>query len=128
MKRNIRLIIVAIITMMSLSSCASMLPARFDALATNVERHGDNYTIHQWERKNDKFKALCHEYKEHFTEYTRSERSRIHNSMATYVKSAAKSGVVTVADTVTEIANQISELFEDAKAFFQSLGFGKNKE
>lgn len=128
MKKIARLLLIAIVAMLSFSSCASMLPARFDSLATNVEKHGDNYTLRQWERKNDKFKGLCQEYKENFPKYTRTQRSRIHNSMATYVKSAAKTGAITVADAVSEISNQITEMVEDAKVLFESLGLGKKKE
>lgn len=128
MKRTARLIVIALISVLSLSSCASMLPARFDSLATNVERNSDNYTLRKWEKKNAKFKSLCGEYKENFPRYTRSERSRIHNSMATYVKTAAKSGVVTVADMVSEVSTQITEMVEDAKVLFESLGLTKKKD
>lgn len=128
MKRTARLLLIAIVAMLSLSSCASMLPARFDSLATNVERNGENYTLRKWEKKNAKFKGLCQEYKENFPKYTRSERRRIHSSMATYVKSAAKTGATTVADTVTEITSQITDMVEEAKAMFESLGLGRKKD
>jgi len=117
----------AIIAVSALSSCASTLPARFDSFATNVERRADNYSLKDWERKNDKFQNLCAEYKENYKMYTTSEKRRIYESMATYVKAAGKSGVIAVSDTVSAITEQITSFISDAKEFLETLGikFGK---
>lgn len=118
----------AIITIMSLSSCASTLPQRFDMFSTNVERHADHYSPKTWERKNEKFKSLCNEYKENYKIYSSADRRSIHSSMATYVKAAGKSGINAVIDAVSDMTYQISTLVEDAKAFFEGLGFGKKNK
>ncbi|MCQ2147734.1 MAG: hypothetical protein MJZ16_09490 [Bacteroidales bacterium] len=127
MRRIITLLLTAIIAVSALSSCASTLPARFDSFATTVERRADNYSLKDWQRKNDKFKDLCAEYKDNHRMYTTSEKRRIYESMATYVKAAGKSGVIAVTDTVSAIGEQITSFIADAKEFFESLGirFGR---
>ena len=121
MKRLLRFILIATISVLSLSSCASMLPARFDSLANNVERNGENYTLRKWEKKNAKFKSLCAEYKDNFSKYTRTERRRIHGDIMTYAKTAAKTGAITVTDMVSEVAEEITEMVQEAKEFLDSL-------
>lgn len=128
MRRKLTLIICAVLTALALSSCASTLPARFNSFANTVERRADTYTPKQWERKNDRFVSLCNEYKENFKTYSASDRRTIHNSMAKYAKSAAKSGVITIVDIVDEITQQITSLVDDAKALFESLGIGSKKK
>ena len=125
MKRFILLITVAVIGAMSLSSCATMLPTRFETFANNVENNSDNYNLRKWERKNAKFLSLCEQYKDNFTLYSGPQRRKIHSSMATYAKTAAKSGVITVTDVVSDITDQIGGLVEDAKTLFEELGLKK---
>lgn len=127
MRRKLTLIICAVLSAIALSSCAPSLPARFDTFATNVEKRSDSYSLKTWERKNEKFKKLCDEYKQNYKSYSSAERRSIHNSMATYAKTAAKSGVIAIGDAVEEIAEQISSMIEDAKSLFESLGLGKKK-
>jgi len=115
----------AIVVAMSLSSCAASLPTRFEMFASNVEKHADNYSPKTWERKNEKFKSLCNEYKENYKQYSTNERRSIHNSMATYVKAAGRSGINTIIDVVSDLTTQISTFVEDAKAFFEGLGLGR---
>ena len=55
MKRTCLLLLTAVICIMSLSSCATTLPTRFDAFATGVENNSENYSLRKWERKNAKF-------------------------------------------------------------------------
>lgn len=121
----ILLLATAVVCMMGLSSCATMLPQRFDTFATNVENNSENYNLRKWERKNAKFLTLCDQYKDNFALYSGPQRRKIHNSMATYVKSAAKSGVITVTDTVSEIAEQVGNMVEEAKVLFEELGLKK---
>lgn len=125
MKRTVLLLLIAVIGIMSLSSCATTLPTRFDSFASSVESNSDNYSLRKWERKNAKFISLCEQYKDNFTLYSGPQRRKINNSIATYVKSAAKSGVVTVTDAVTGLADQISNLMDGAKALFEELGLKK---
>lgn len=113
--------------MMSLSSCATMLPSRFDTFANNVETNSDNYNLRKWERKNAKFLNLCEQYKDNFALYSGPQRRKIHNSIATYVKTAAKSGVITVTDTVSEVTESIGNLVDEAKALFEELGLRKKQ-
>ena len=127
MKRFIILLLTAVIGALSLSSCATMLPSRFETFSSNVENNSDNYTLRKWERKNQKFGRLCGEYKDNFVRYSASDRHRINSSMASYVKSAAKSGVTTVTDAVTELTGQFNDLINEAKELFDNLGIGKKK-
>lgn len=125
MKKAIAILIAAILGMMSMSSCSTMLPSRFESFSQGVENNSDNYNLRKWERKNDKFKELCTEYKDNFTLYTASERRKIDNSIVKYVKTAAKSGAVTITDTVSEVIDQIQSIVEDAKSLWEELGFKK---
>ena len=125
MKRTCILLLTAVIGIMSLSSCATMLPTRFETFANNVENNSDNYNLRKWERKNHKFLNMCEQYKDNFSLYSGPQRRKIHNSMATYAKSAAKSGVITVTDVVSDITEQIGGLVEDARAIFEELGLKK---
>lgn len=128
MKRTGLLLLTAVICIMSLSSCATTLPTRFDAFATGVENNSENYSLRKWERKNAKFINLCEQYKDNFTLYSGPQRRKINNSIATYAKSAAKSGVVTVTDVVSEITDQISNIVDGAKALFEELGLKKKAD
>lgn len=127
MKRTLIILFVAVISLMSLSSCSTMLPERFTSFSESVENNADNYNLRKWERKNDKFKEMCAEYKENFTLYSASERRKIDNAIVKYVKAAAKTGVITVTDTVSEVIEQIQSIVEDAKALWAELGFKKKK-
>lgn len=128
MKRTIVIIIAAIIGMMSLSSCSTMLPERFESFSESVENNAENYNLRKWERKNDKFKEMCAEYKENFTLYTLSDRRKIDNAIVKYVKAAAKTGAITITDTVSEVIEQIQGIVEDAKALWAELGFKKKNK
>ena len=125
MKRTCILLLTAVIGIMSLSSCATMLPTRFETFANNVENNSENYNLRKWERKNQKFLNMCEQYKDNFSLYSGPQRRKIHNSMATYAKSAAKSGVITVTDVVSDITEQIGGLVEDARTIFEELGLKK---
>lgn len=125
MKRIIITIIAAVIGMMALSSCSTMLPSRFESFSNNVENNCEDYNLRQWERKNDKFKEMCAEYKENFSLYSISDRRKIDNSIVKYLKSAAKTGAITVTDAVSEVIEQIKGICEDAKALWEELGFKK---
>lgn len=127
MRRIALLFITLVVCMMSLSSCATMLPSRFDTFATNVENNSENYNLRKWERKNAKFLSLCEQYKNNFALYSGPQRRKIHSSMATYVKSAAKSGVITVNDAISEITEGIGNMVEDAKVLFEELGLKKKQ-
>lgn len=127
MKRIIILLLTAVIGALSLSSCSTMLPSRFETFSSNVENNGDNYTLRKWERKNQKFGKLCGEYKSNFLRYSANDRHRINSSVASYVKSAAKSGVTTVTDAVTEITGQFNDLVDEARELLENLGLGKKK-
>ena len=59
--------------------------------------------------------------------YSGPQRRKIHNSIATYVKTAAKSGVITVTDTVSEVTESIGNLVDEAKALFEELGLRKKQ-
>lgn len=120
--------IILLIAVFTLSSCATMLPARFETFSNNVEKHADNYTIRKWQRKNDRFKSMCYEYKANYVRYTRAQRRKINESMVSYAKSAARAGVLNVADTVSEITESIGSIVEDAKALFEEIGIGKNRK
>ena len=128
MKRTLILILTVVIAALSLSSCSTMLPARFETFANSVENNSDSYTLRKWERKNDKFKSLCNEYKSNFTRYSAADRRKIHSAMATYVKAASKSGIVTVTDAVSDIAGEVSSLIDEAKTFFSNLGLKLGKK
>lgn len=125
MKKSIVILIAAILGMMSLSSCSTMLPSRFESFSQGVENNADNYSLRKWEKKSEKFKELCAEYKENFTTYTAAERRKIDNSIVRYVKTAAKSGAVTITDAVGEVIDQIQNVVEDAKSLWAELGFKK---
>lgn len=125
MKRSALKILCIMFAVMCLSSCATMLPSRFESFSSNVENNSDNYNLRKWERKNKKFLNLCEQYKDNFTLYSGPQRRNINNSIATYVKSAAKSGVITVTDALSDIAGQLSGLVEEAKGLFEELGLKK---
>ncbi|MDO5443228.1 MAG: hypothetical protein Q4G10_06110, partial [Bacteroidia bacterium] len=65
---------------------------------------------------------------DNFTLYSGTQRRKINNSIASYVKTAAKSGVVTVTDAITGLTDQISNLVDGAKALFEELGLKKKVE
>lgn len=125
MKESGLKLLIIMVAVMSLSSCATMLPSRFESFASNVENNSDNYNLRKWERKNHKFINLCEQYKDNFALYSGPQRRKIHSSMATYVKSAAKSGVITVTDALGDITGQISDLVDEAKVLFEELGLKK---
>lgn len=128
MKRTAIFFIALVVCMMSLSSCATMLPQRFETFSNNVENNSENYNLRKWERKNAKFLSLCEQYKDNFALYSGPQRRKIHSSMATYVKSAAKSGAVTITDALSDITEQIGGLVEDAKALFEEIGLKKKSQ
>lgn len=128
MKRILVILLAAVICAMSLSSCSTMLPSRFESFSETVEKNADNYNLRKWERKNDKFKEMCAEYKDNFTLYSASDRRKIDNSIVKYVKTAAKTGAITITDTVSEVIEQIQGIVEDAKALWEELGFKKKNK
>lgn len=128
MKKTIVILIAAIIGMMSMSSCSTMLPSRFESFSQGVENNAENYNLRKWERKNEKFKDLCAEYKDNFTLYSASERRKIDNAIVKYVKAAAKTGAITITDTVGEVVNQLQNIVSDAKALWEELGFKKKNK
>lgn len=128
MKKTIVILIAAVIGLVSLSSCSTMLPERFESFSEGVENNAENYNLRKWERKNDKFKEMCAEYKENFTLYTLSDRRKIDNAIVKYVKAAAKTGAITITDTVSEVIEQIQGIVEDAKALWAELGFKKKSK
>lgn len=128
MKRTIVIIIAAIISMMSFSSCSTMLPERFEAFSEGVADNGENYNLRKWERKNEKFKDMCAEYKENFTLYSSSERRKIDNAIVKYVKAAAKTGAITITDAVSEVIEQIQGIVEEAKELWTELGFKRKSK
>ena len=128
MKRTIIILFAAVIGMMSLSSCSSMLPSRFETFSENVENNGENYNLRKWEKKNDKFKDMCAEYKNNFALYSATDRRKINNSIVKYVKAAARTGAITVTDAVSEVIDQVKGISEDAKALWEELGFKKKSK
>lgn len=114
--------------MMSMSSCSTMLPSRFETFSQNVENNGENYNLRKWEKKNDKFKGLCAEYKDNFALYSAADRRKIDNSIVKYVKAAAKTGAITVTDAVSEVIDQVKGIGEDARALWEELGFKKKNK
>lgn len=122
MKRITIILLTSVICMMSLSSCATMLPSRFEAFSDGVENHADNYNLRKWEKKNAKFMDLCDEYKDNFTMYSPSQRRKINSSISKYVKTAAKSGVTTATDLINDAVESVSNMLDDAKALFEELG------
>lgn len=128
MRRTITILIAALIGVMSLSSCSTMLPSRFEAFSEGVENNAENYNLRKWERKNDKFKDLCAEYKENFTLYSVSDRRKIDNAIVKYIKAAGKTGVITVTDAVSEVMEQIQSIAKDAKSLWEELGFKKKTQ
>ena len=128
MKRTIIILIAAVTGMMSMSSCSTMLPSRFETFSQNVENNGENYNLRKWEKKNDKFKGLCAEYKDNFALYSAADRRKIDNSIVKYVKAAAKTGAITVTDAVSEVIDQVKGIGEDARALWEELGFKKKNK
>lgn len=128
MKRTIIILIAAVTGLMSMSSCSTMLPSRFETFSQNVENNGENYNLRKWEKKNDKFKGLCAEYKENFALYSAADRRKIDNSIVKYVKAAAKTGAITVTDAVSEVIDQVKGIGEDARALWEELGFKKKNK
>lgn len=92
-----------------------------------MENNSENYNLRKWERKNAKFLSLCEQYKNNFALYSGPQRRKIHSSMATYVKSAAKSGAITVNDAISEITEGIGNMVEEAKVLFEELGLKKKQ-
>lgn len=128
MKRTIIILIAAVTGLMSMSSCSTMLPSRFETFSQNVENNGENYNLRKWEKKNDKFKGLCAEYKDNFALYSAADRRKIDNSIVKYVKAAAKTGAITVTDAVSEVIDQVKGIGEDARALWEELGFKKKNK
>lgn len=128
MKRTIIILIAAVTGLMSMSSCSTMLPSRFETFSQNVEDNGENYNLRKWEKKNDKFKGLCAEYKDNFALYSAADRRKIDNSIVKYVKAAAKTGAITVTDAVSEVIDQVKGIGEDARALWEELGFKKKNK
>lgn len=125
MKRILIIIVAAMVGIMSLSSCATMLPSRFEAFSEGVENNAENYNLRKWERKNEKFERLCAEYRDNYSLYTLAERRKIDNSIVKYVKTAARSGVVTITNAVSGVIEQFQSIVSDAKALWEELGFKK---
>ena len=114
-----------IIASMTLFSCKSMLPARFDAFVASVEKNCASYSQDDWAKANDKFEKLFNEYKENRTSFNSEEQKQINAAIAKYAKLVAKSGIDEIKGIVNDITSQLPGLIEDAKSILKDLGITK---
>lgn len=119
------LVFTMIIASMTLFSCKSMLPARFDAFVASVEKNCASYSQDDWTKANDKFEKLFNEYKENRTSFNSEEQKQINAAIAKYAKLVAKSGIDEIKGIVNDITSQLPGLIEDAKSILKDLGITK---
>ena len=122
MKKILFYLLTAATICVSVSSCTSALPGRFERFVNSVERNYENFSEDDWNEANAKFEKLFDEYKENRSSFNSEEKSRINSALARYAKVVAKSGIQSIGETFDEIASQIPGIIEDAKSFFHELG------
>lgn len=122
MKKILFYILTAATICISVSSCTSTLPGRFERFVNSVERNYENFSEDDWNEANAKFEKLFDEYKENRSSFNSEEKSKINSALARYAKVVAKSGIQSIGETFDEIASQIPGIIEDAKSFFHELG------
>ena len=120
--KRILFMMLAVVAVLSLTSCKETLPNRFDSFVDKVEKNAGSYTEADWNAANDKFEKLVDEYQENKDSYTSEEKKQINAAIGKYLGLVAKSGINTAIDAVNGFLDQIPSLFEGIGGFLKGLG------
>ena len=114
--------LLAVVAVLSFTSCKETLPQRFDSFVNKVEKNAASYSAADWEAANAKFEKLVDEYQQNKDSYNTEQKKQINAAVGKYLGLVAKSGISTAIDAVNGFIDQIPSLFEGIGGFLKGLG------
>ena len=108
------LILTVSVALTLLESCGLRpLPERMDGFVAKVEKESASYSQEDWDAANEKFEALCEEYRQQRGSLTLDQIKQVRTAMGRYVAVAVRSGVDSVSSTIEEIGEQLPGLLQE---------------
>lgn len=123
--KKIVLVLAFVAFLAGLTSCKSMLPARFEHFVDKVEKEAPNYTEKDWDKASKKFESLVAQYEKAYENLSKEDRKRINKAIGQYQALVIKYGFSNALDSFTsvmkDLQSKIGELIKGAGSFLDEL-------
>ena len=127
MKKIVFVLTFAVVALL-VSSCASVLPARFESFVDKVEKNASSYSEDDWQAVSDQFEKLVQQYDKSYDKLKPSERERIDKAIGRYRAILVKSGINNLLDSFDDVVSGLSSkvrgFIDGIGSFLEELGIG----